>query len=112
MRLCGVEAPFSASRRDSTSIKLPSALPGSKQLMRRYRSKIHQRIKTSNTVRIAETVTSTDFRIISSQETIRALGLNSAPDHSPFQPNDGGHRENADEPQGNPRLDEEAASDY
>jgi len=30
----------------------------------------------------------------------------------PDQPNDGRHRSNADEPEGNPRLDEEAESDY
>ena len=57
-------------------------------------------------------MTSTDFSIISSQETIRPLGLISASDHSPDQPNDGRHRSNADEPEGYPRLDEEAASDY
>jgi len=57
-------------------------------------------------------VTSTDFSIISSQETIRPLDLISASDHSPDQPNDGRHRSNADEPEGNPRLDEEAKSDY
>jgi len=30
----------------------------------------------------------------------------------PDQRNDGRHRSNADEPEGNPRLDEEAESDY
>ena len=38
--------------------------------------------KASNTARSAETVTPTDFRIVSSQETTRPLGLISAPDHS------------------------------